>query len=248
MSNSCIVILLTVLALSCTRSDNYQYKTSPRAGVCISFDDRTIDQWFELRELCKQYQTRLTFFVTRWDSLTPSQLEKLKILRSEGHEIGFHGALHVVSEYYIQKHSMNDYLKNEIVSGINAMNEDGFYPTSFSYPYSAAYSGTDDELLKYFYVLRNETVLTTDSDITNADVFFKHDGNRLVRAVAFDRNSGLSREQLKAGIEHAAHNNYVLMLYAHEPNRTFDLETLRLVFEMARENNLKYFRVSDLIK
>lgn len=242
------VLLLLTFACSCTRNDTYQHKTSSQGGVCISFDDRTIDQWFELRELYNQYNARVTFFVTRFDSLTPAQVEKLRVLQSDGHEIGFHGALHVVSERYIREYSMEEYLTNEIVNGINTMNRNGFYPTSFSYPYSAKYKGTDEELLKYFYVLRNEVVLREEDNIVDAGVFFKHDGSRLVNAIAIDRNSALTPEQLKAGMEHAARTKQVLLLYGHEPNRTFDPKTLELIFKLAQQNGLKYFRISDLIK
>lgn len=244
----CLFVLFSASVFSCSRNDNYRHTTQPLSGICISFDDRTVDEWFELRELYNRYNARLTFFVTRFDSLTPAQVEKLRILQSDGHEIGFHGALHVISEHYIQEHSMEEYLRNEIMNGIDMMNQKGFYPTSFSYPYSAKYTGTDEELLKYFYIVRSEVILKNPAEIMSSGAFFEHDGSRLVKSVSIDRNSPLTREQIEAGIVYAAHSKQVFLLYGHEPERTFDPKTLEYIFKLAGHHGLKYYRMSDLIK
>jgi ribosomal protein L19 len=70
------------------------------SGICLSFDDRSINEWFELRELLNGNEVRATFFITQADSLNSLEIHKLKVLQNDGHEIGFHGNMHVLSEYY----------------------------------------------------------------------------------------------------------------------------------------------------
>ena len=51
-----------------------------------------------MKELLKQYNSHVTFFITQFDSLDSGEIKMLRELEKEGHEIGSHGALHVVSE------------------------------------------------------------------------------------------------------------------------------------------------------
>lgn len=244
----CVVFLLSGL-VACNQQDSYKHRTQLEGGICISFDDRTVDQWFELRELFNKYNAKVTFFVTRFDSLSAAQVGKLKILQADGHEIGFHGVLHVVSEQYIKEHSLLEYLDHEIVSGINTMNAQGFYPTSFSYPYSAKYTGTDKELLKYFYVLRSEAIIKKGVDIVTVnEAYYKHDGERLVYAMAIDRNGPLNSAIVEQAMKRAIEKKEVLMLYGHEPGRTFDTAFLEQILKLSRDKSLKFFRASDLVK
>ncbi len=244
-----ILFLLTAIILACTKSDHYYYHKPPEAAICLSFDDYPVDEWFKLRELFLKYDARVTFFVTRFDTLTAKQIEKLKILQNDGHEIGFHGAKHVLSEYYIKDHSLEEYIKNEIVAGVNSMNDSGFYPTSFAYPYSAKYWGTDKELLKYFYVIRSEVPYHKGDDITELDdIFYKYDGSRLLYAIAIDRKGNLDSLSLQRAIHRIMSHKEVLMLYGHEPNSTFDVSFLTTILKTAKANNLKFLRASDLVK
>jgi peptidoglycan/xylan/chitin deacetylase (PgdA/CDA1 family) len=134
-----LFLVVTANLVACNSYDHYQYRKPAQSAICLSFDDYPVDKWFELRELFLKYDAHVTFFVARFDTLTPNQIEKLRILQSDGHEIGFHGAKHLLSEYYIKDHSLDEYVQNEIIAGINKMNASGFYPTSFAYPYSAKY-------------------------------------------------------------------------------------------------------------
>jgi len=243
-----LFILIALLGISC-KNDRYTHRIPAQPGIFISFDDRYVDEWFELRPLFKKYQARITFFVTHFDSLTTEQVEKLRILQQDGHEIGLHGAMHVLSEHYIKEHSMSDYLKQEIVAGINAMNKAGFYPTSFAYPYSAKYWGTDRELLNYFYVLRSEVPFKKDQDITSIDeIYYPFEGDRLIYSISLDMASGLSPTAVESGMKRAVSKKEVLMLYGHKPKTSFDITFLEEILRLAAKNDLKFFRASDLVK
>jgi len=76
----------------------------------------------------------VTFFITQFDSLTPDEIGLLHRFEDEGHEIGSHGALHVLSEHYIREHSYQDYLEKEIGKNLQSMRKHGFNPRSFAIP------------------------------------------------------------------------------------------------------------------
>ena len=107
------ILLLVAYSIlnSCT-----QEKLSP--GICLSFDDRSINEWFELRDIFLENDVRATFFITQLDSISKSEIAKLKVLEAEGHEIGFHGVHHVLSEHYIKENSYADYLNYEMNPGL----------------------------------------------------------------------------------------------------------------------------------
>jgi peptidoglycan/xylan/chitin deacetylase (PgdA/CDA1 family) len=102
----CIFFFCLLAMLASCKNDHYRQHPTAKAGLCLSFDDYCVDEWFTLRELFLKYNARVTFFVTKFDTLTTTQVQKLRILQQDGHEIGFHGARHFLSEHQIKKHSM----------------------------------------------------------------------------------------------------------------------------------------------
>src|SRR5688572_11158013 len=129
--NKIIFLLFALPIFSCQQSE------IKRSGICLSFDDRTVKEWYKMNDLLKKYNSRVTFFITQFDSLDSAEIMMLRQLENEGHEIGSHGALHVISENYIKENSYSEYIKNEIDANSLAMKKNGFVPKSFSYPYGA---------------------------------------------------------------------------------------------------------------
>ena len=167
-----------------------QSETQP-GGVWMSFDDRTIDKWFELRELFRGQGASVTFFITQPDSLTAEEIRKLRQLQADGHEIGFHGSMHVLSEIYIKEHSYQDYLNREIDLGLATMEELGFACHAFAYPYGAKYWFTDFLLKRRFDVLRGVVPLNQERNLaTMDDIYYDFDGDRTLFALGFDNIPG----------------------------------------------------------
>ncbi len=236
----------TVLFLTSCKNDHYRQHRAAQASLCLSFDDYSVDEWFALRGLFLKYNARVTFFVTKFDTLTASQVQKLRILQQDGHEIGFHGARHFLSEHYIKKYSMDQYLQEEIVKGLKVMADSGFRPTSFAYPYSAKYWFTDKELLNYFYVLRSSLPLTEDITKMN-DIYYPFDGGRLITAISIDKGKGLNKELLAKAMTRAKEKKEALLLHGHEPVLSFDVDFLEEILKMASDRQLAFLRVSDLV-
>lgn len=244
-------VLIVLFLVSCKENDSPQ-----SGGICISFDDRTISEWHGMRELLKQYNTKVTFFVSQFDSLDSSEITMLKELAMDGHEIGSHGALHVVSENYIKENSFKEYLANEIHSSISSMKQAGFEPSSFAYPYGSKYWFTDFLLLRDFGTLRGVTPLNPERDLSLIDeIYFEFDGDRTVSAIAIDRISGLTSDMIQQGMKRAIEQNEVLLLYGHYPGNVdeknpynFDVSLLEYILKEATENNLKSYKMTELIQ
>jgi peptidoglycan/xylan/chitin deacetylase (PgdA/CDA1 family) len=134
--------------------DGCNYPTE--RGVVLSFDDRkNIQSWNESREFFDSRGVKATFFVDNWDTIEDWELEILRNLSSDGHEIGFHSTSH--GDYYDfleQNLTADDYFESEIIAGLELMESYGFFPTSFAYPRGHRDTEIDELILNEFSVLR----------------------------------------------------------------------------------------------
>lgn len=247
-----LLYMFGMLLLSCSDIDQPRYP-----GISLSFDDRSIDEWFELRELFKEGKVTATFFITQPDSLSKSDWGKLKLLEEDGHEIGFHGSMHVLSEHYIQENSYDEYLDNEIYSGLALMDSMGFSCTSFAYPYGAKYWFTDFLLLRKFEHTRGVSPLNKERDLRLIDdIYYSFDGDRTLSAIGIDNNSSISETMIDKAIERAVNNSEVLMLYAHSPTKNkeekeeidyvVNIALLSYIIQKAKETHLKFYTMKAL--
>jgi hypothetical protein len=243
------LFLSVIILVNCNNQS-----TERKPGICLSFDDKTIHEWFELRTLFKDNDAKVTFFITQPDSLTATEIEQLKILQQDGHEIGFHGNMHVVSEYYIKEHSYKIYMQNEIENGLTTMDALGFKCASFAYPYGATYWFTDYMLLKKFQHLRKVSPLNKTRDLSKlVNAYYAFDGNRTHHAVGIDYKTGITKEMIDAALERTIRNKEVFMLYGHAPSikddaseYSFDIELLQYILETANAKGLHFYRFEDL--
>ncbi len=208
-----------------------------------------------MKELLKRYHSHVAFFVTQFDSLDQSEIEMLKELEKEGHEIGSHGALHVVSEYYIKEKTYNEYITDEIDASILSMQKNGFTPKSFAYPFGAKYWFTDRMLLKKFKILRGVEPINEERDLTLIDnIYYTYNGDRTLAAIGIDKNNALTKEMIDKAIKRAIHEKEVLMLYGHSPTTAagngaydFDIHLLEYILSEAQKNDLQFITYKELI-
>jgi peptidoglycan/xylan/chitin deacetylase (PgdA/CDA1 family) len=234
------------LVWTCSCSSNVE------PGICISFDDRTIHEWEQLSGLFDRYNAKATFFITQIDSLSEEEVAILQKMKSRGHEIGSHGALHVLSEFYIQKHGYTDYLAKEIDRSIAGMDSVGLKPTAFAYPYGAPYWFTDYLILKRFEVIRKVAVKPETTPITDVDEIFSNGNDDIVMALGFDYISRLSREDIDDAIERVIEKKEVVSFYSHYPNKdstdsySFDSRLFEYMLKTAQAQGLRFYTVSEL--
>src|SRR5690606_7288227 len=112
---------------------------SPRVerqpGICLSFDDRNLEQWVEVLPLLKENDARATFFLNGVGSLSPTEKKMIRQIQDEGHDIQSHGEYHFSMNSYISDKGLFSYLEKEITENLAAFKELGISPTVFAYPF-----------------------------------------------------------------------------------------------------------------
>ncbi|MBC8153641.1 MAG: polysaccharide deacetylase family protein [Bacteroidetes bacterium] len=234
------------------------------AGIALSFDDRFIGEWYQLRPLFRKYNARATFYITQFDSLTPLEITQLKTLRQDGHEIGCHGAIHTNSVHYVRQHSMPQYLDAEIYPALRSMHKHGFRPTSFAHPGGAHTDAIDGELLNHFVLLRDVALLErTIWGITlrwnihlMPGIYHHFDDDPTVDALLFDEGAGLGLSDLRTAMRKAKEEGTALMLFGHKPYQRsveagrygFLVERLDSILAESRRLKLRTYTMSELIQ
>ena len=233
-------------------------------GIALSFDDRFINEWYQLRPVFRKYNAHATFYITQFDSLTPVEIRQLKTLQQDGHEIGCHGAIHTNSINYVRQYSMARYLRDEIQPALRSMKQHGFRPTSFAHPGGAHTNAIDNELLHYFVLLRDVAVaertfwgVTVQWNVQlMPSIYYQFNGDPTVDALLIDEGAGLGMGDLRTAMQKAKQDGTALMLFGHKPYRRavspggygFLTERLDSILAESQRLNLRTYTMSDLIR
>lgn len=240
-----------------------QRKIVQKAGVAISFDDRFVKEWYQIRPLLKKYNAKCTFYITQPDSLSHEEVIILHKLENEGNEIGCHGAMHVRSMYYIWDFSLEEYMNNEIFPALRTMKKYGFSPKTFAHPGGSQMWYSDRELLKHFALLRDVSMKTRtlwDYNYTHEiedidEIFYQHDDTKKVNALLIDTSAKLTIKDIKKGLKRASKEGSVMMMFGHKPlTKTarkadeygFDIKFLEQILQESAKLNLKTYTMQEL--
>ncbi|PWK28551.1 polysaccharide deacetylase [Arcicella aurantiaca] len=250
--------ILMLLGVSCNSRKPIQ-----QGGIALSFDDRFVKEWTDLKPLLNKYNVKATFYVTQPDSLSEEEVQILHELRKDGHEIGCHGAMHVRSMYYIWDNSLEKYMENEIFHALKTMKKQGFTPKTFAHPGGSQTWYSDRELLKYFTLLRDvsmksRSILGFDyiRDLENMDeIYHQRDNAQKVNALLIDISGKLTIEDIKKGLERTSKEGSVMMMFGHKPlTKTtqnlneygFDVQFLEQILAESAKLNLKSYTMQEL--
>ena len=129
--------------------------SSRGAGVALTFDDAHIDEWHGQRALFAAYGARVTFFVTLFHRLSRRRIDMLRVLYADGHAIESHGVNHLHGPDYVEEHGLNAYVEQEVLPSLEAMQREGFTPTTFAYPFGARTSELDRAILEHVALVRS---------------------------------------------------------------------------------------------
>ena len=180
--------------------------------------------------------------------LDSSQINKLKILASEGHEVACHGYQHKdVLDYQTE-----DYINQEIKPALQKMREIGFEPAVFAYPFGTSTAEMDSILLHYFKTIRKATYNIRDTTIDQyADIYANSNNYRIVNAMGIDYNFAISPENFETGIKRALKNKEILIVYAHRidssnENYTIDPEYLKKLFIICKKYHIKSVTMREM--
>lgn len=250
-----IAILVVIVWFVYSRyfSTNYTYAKPAQAAFVMSFDDQYIADWHAQRALFLKYNVRATFFITNPDSLTTIEVDMLRTLVNDGHEIASHGAKHVNAVNYVNENGIDTYVKQEIVPSIKSLQKLGFTPVTFAYPYGANNKTIDRELLKYFYLLRGDSWKMQGKEINQLDkIFYSYDGRRVINGLGIDSNSEVTLNDLESGFQRANSNKETIVLYGHnisstEEGYTITPQKLEAIFKLAQKYKLKSLSFKEIV-
>ncbi len=134
--------------------DDFAAGVPAAPGLALSFDDAAIEAWASIADLLDRYQTRVTFFVTRYHLFSDAQRGLLRDLADRGHAIAGHSVNHLRAPDYAEYHGLAGYLVDEVRPGIDALRADGHAPVAFAYPYGARTRELDRTLLEEVAIVR----------------------------------------------------------------------------------------------
>jgi hypothetical protein len=236
------------LILGCSNKIPKVDSLTPIGGICLSFDDANIDNWYSYLDLFDEYNVKVTFYVSHFDKMTTAQKQKLHEIENRGHEIAFHTLTHPNMVKKAKSVGAKTLINNEIKKGIALMKLDNFCPKSFAYPFGSNNLELSDSLLKYFKSLR---CLNGSKDYAKS--FVKNTGNSVTYAIGLDNSSNKTTEFIMDLEQKAFNNNTCLMLVAHNierpsTNLQVPLVKIKAILNKARELNLKFYRAIDIAR
>lgn len=237
---------------------------SGKAGIAISFDDHFINDWYALRPLFQKYNAHVTFFLTCPDTLSDDEINKIKQLQNDGHEIGFHGTVHGNATEMIRSHGPQKYIEIELEPGLKHLAKMGIKPTSYAHPGGNHTDRADSVLLANgFKILRD--VAQAERKLFGIPVYhfaprvmnwiyYRFDKEQIVDALMIDEGTNISDEEIRDAIKKAKKTGTALMLFGHQPLYEkskngaygFSVAFLEVILKEAKEQNLRFYTMSEL--
>lgn len=126
-------------------------------GLALTFDDAHVAEWHALRDVLSAHDARVTFFVTRFANLSPTNVARLQDLRADGHAIEAHGANHLDAAAYTERHGLDAWVVDELRPSIDDLRAAGFAPSSFAYPFGTRTRSIDAAALDHVGLVRSIT-------------------------------------------------------------------------------------------
>jgi len=241
----CALLTFSVLTTGCKKFQKEGHLPEP--GIVLTFDDDRVDNWYQYLPLLDSAGVRATFYICKYNRFTAEQKRKLTIIKNHGHEIAFHSTNHYNMEDYVykQKHTIDDLMRCEVEAGLKLMNQDGFFPTTFAYPYGAHNGVFDKMLMRYFKSVR---ALNGTQDYSKSIV--PSQSNQVLYGLGIDKSSKRSDGDFIKVLQSAKSNNGCAILVAHDINTSnkfsITLKRLLTIFSFVKENNLKYYTASEV--
>ena len=237
--------IIVLFLAGCKKFEKSGFLRNP--GIVLTFDDDRVDNWYANLAILDSVGARATFYICKYQRFTPEQKRKLAVIQSHGHEIAFHSTNHynLMDYVYKQKHTIEEMMHNEVEAGLKAMNADGFYPTTFAYPYGAHNGLYDKLLMRYFKSVRALNG-TEDYSLSLAPM----EKNNLLYGLVIDKNGKRTDEAIMHLIRSAAANKAYVVLVGHNINSSIALSTTKerlfKIFNMVRSLGLNYYTASEI--
>ena len=135
----------------------------PHGALAFAFDDNAPDQWVTIRDLLTSYHAHVTFFVARWQDMTPPQHDEIAELAGDGHDIEPHTVNHLNAVDYVAANGIDAYINVEVLPSFQVLTDFGFpAATAFAYPFGVHDAQIDAAVLQHV-----DRVRTTPGECPN---------------------------------------------------------------------------------
>lgn len=243
--NPTLLCLIFFINFSCKKTDVTAIPVE-RGGLALTFDDHYVDNWFHYIDLLDSMGVKATFYISNYNKFTAVQKVKLHKLQDHGHEIAFHSTTHANFLKTAASDGCEKLIKEEVLDGLKLMNNDGFYPTTFAYPYGKHNDVLDKFMYKYFKSVR---ALNGTQDLSRS-LASLHD-NKLLFGLGIDETSKRSMEKINGLLSLAQQTDRCAVLLVHNIERhdtdmQIPIWKLREVLASAKSLNLKFYTVSEI--
>ena len=225
--------------------------TGHTGGIALSWDDvQNIGPCYENLAKFQTYNANCTVNLNKLSDWGQGTTDNLSALHNAGWEIAGHGYNHVDSLEFLNNHTSQEWLNQEILPNIAEINSYGYPAYSLAYPYTTRNETTDALLAPYFKTLRAMSYNIVNVNESNA--YYKWDDARVVYAVEIDDQSNVNLESIQYGIDEAMKYGYVLVLYGHAITQTvtgdYQTSTSRLdsILSYTSQKGGKFYLMSDL--
>lgn len=241
-----LMSVLFILNFSCNKAEVTADPILPKGGIALTFDDYSIDNWHKYMKLFDSLNVKATFYISNYNRLNQEQKNKLHDLQNHGHEIAFHSTNHVNFLKYANENKCDKLLKEEVMDGLHLMNNDGFFPTTFAYPYGQHNEILDKLLLKYFKSVR---ALNGTANLSKSLTALEN--NRIIYGLGIDESSKRNLDKIKDLLSEAQQKNSCAVLLIHNIERSditmqCPLWKLKELILHAKSHNLKFYTISEI--
>ncbi len=239
-----IMLILITTIFSYEKINECEEKVTK--GIVLSFDDKkNIFSWNESREFLQEKNIIATFYVDHWDKLTSEEINILKALDSDGHEIGVHTMNH--SSYF--RHLENNgtpqaYLTNEVLPSKEFAQSLGFEISSFAYPFGHRDSIIDSLILEHFVNVRGTYSYPDETQSWHTSC---KDGN-VFRSISPTSSEGIHMGKIIETISNLE-DDKTLFVNGHGINNggyPITLENLTLIADLVNNNNIKWLKMKEI--
>lgn len=244
-------VLFFSINFSCKKTDilttSASVSSAPlKGGIALTFDDYSIDNWYKYIDLFDSLQVKATFYISNYNLLTNTQKNKLHDIQKRGHEIAFHSSNHVNFLEYAKKEGSDKLIQKEINEGLELMKKDGFYPTTFAYPFGKHNDVLDRLLLQQFKSVR---ALNGTHDFSRSLAPLQK--NKILFSLGIDESSNRSMDKIKGLLVSAQQNDRCAILLAHniEKENTqlqIPVSKLKEIIIAAKSLNLRFYTISEI--
>jgi peptidoglycan-N-acetylglucosamine deacetylase len=242
-----LVLAISIVNFNCKKFDkpNGEFKA---AGVALTFDDDRIDSWFKYLPLLDSACVKATFYISNYNRFSADKKKKLLAIKNAGHEIAFHTTNHLNMEEYVykNKHTIEELMTNEVEAGLKLLNKDGYYPTTFAYPYGVHNAIIDKALMRYFKSVRalNGTQNFAKSLVSTTN------NNSVIYGLGIDKGSKRSDADIDNTLYSAIKNKTCLVTVAHDINTNSSLSVsvirLKKIIKFVKDNNMKFYTIAEI--